>query len=93
MEILSVTSALECTKLMKVGIFFEFDTLDSYPMHFWYNRMPGYLFIPGFQALYSSWISLQSRRNFLRILGEIDASARYSPHTQPALASLSRPFA
>ena len=26
--------ALECTKLMKVGIFLELDTLDSYPVHF-----------------------------------------------------------
>ena len=26
--------ALEYTKLMKVGIFLELDTLDSYPVHF-----------------------------------------------------------
>ena len=26
--------ALECTKLIKVGIFYELDTLDSYPAHF-----------------------------------------------------------
>ena len=25
---------LECTKLIKVGTFFELDSLDSYPVHF-----------------------------------------------------------
>ena len=30
--------ALECTKLMKVAIFLEFDTLDSYSVHF--ARLP-----------------------------------------------------
>ena len=36
MQILPAASALECTKLMKVGIFFgtwELDTLDLYPVH------------------------------------------------------------
>ena len=35
--------ALECTKLMKVGIFLELDTLDSYPVHF--ARLPASLYI------------------------------------------------
>ena len=30
--------ALECTKLMRVGIFLELDSLDSYPVHF--ARLP-----------------------------------------------------
>ena len=34
MQILTATSALECTKLMKVGIFLELDALDLYPVHF-----------------------------------------------------------
>ena len=34
MQILPATSALECTKLMKVGIFLKLDTLDSFPVHF-----------------------------------------------------------
>ena len=38
--------ALECTKLMKVGIFFELDIFRFVPSGFWYNRRPGYLFMP-----------------------------------------------
>ena len=34
MQILPTTSTLECTKLMKVGIFLELDALDLYPVHF-----------------------------------------------------------
>ena len=34
MQILPAASALEYTKLLKVGIFLELDTLDSHPMHF-----------------------------------------------------------
>ena len=34
MQILPAISALECTKLVKVGIFLELDTLDWYPVHF-----------------------------------------------------------
>ena len=30
----AVELALECTKLIKVGIFWKLDTLDSYPVHF-----------------------------------------------------------
>ena len=37
------TSALKCTKLMKVGIFLELDTLDSYPV---YARLPLYVRLP-----------------------------------------------
>ena len=33
-QILPATSALECSKLMKVGIFLELDTLDLCPVHF-----------------------------------------------------------
>ena len=36
--------ALECTKLIKVGIFLELDKLDSYPVLFGMcNPKPGYL--------------------------------------------------
>ena len=34
MQIVLATSALECTKLMKVGIFLDLDNSDSYPVHF-----------------------------------------------------------
>ena len=34
MQILPATSALECTKLMKVGIFLKLNTLELYPVHF-----------------------------------------------------------
>ena len=40
--------APECTKLMKVGIFLELDTLDSYPVHF--ARLPASL-VRGFALL------------------------------------------
>ena len=45
--------ALECKKLMKMGIFLELDSLHSYPVHLWYNLRPVYLFMPGFQAFLS----------------------------------------
>ena len=41
--------ALECTKLMKVGIFLELDTLDSYPVHF--ARLPSLYTVRGFALL------------------------------------------
>ena len=40
---------LECTKLMKVGIFWELDTLDSYPVHF--ARLPSLYIVRGFALL------------------------------------------
>ena len=44
---------LECTKLMKVGIFLELDTshctLDSYPVHF--ARLPSLYIVRGFALL------------------------------------------
>ena len=40
---------LECTKLMKVGIFSELDTLDSYPVHF--ARLPSLYIVRGFALL------------------------------------------
>ena len=49
MQILPATSALECTKLMKVGIFLELDTLDSYPVHF--SRLPSLYIVRGFALL------------------------------------------
>ena len=41
--------ALECTKLMKVGLFLELDTLDSYPVHF--AGLPSLYIVRGFALL------------------------------------------
>ena len=41
--------ALECTKLMKVGIFLELDTLGTYPVHF--SRLPSLYIVCGFALL------------------------------------------
>ena len=41
--------ALECTKLLKVGIFLELDTLDSYPVHF--VTLPSMNIVRGFALL------------------------------------------
>ena len=40
---------LECTKLMKVGIFLELDTLGSYLVHF--ARLPSLSIVRGFALL------------------------------------------
>ena len=41
--------ALECTKLMKVAIFLDLDTLDSYSVHF--ARLPSLYIVRGFALL------------------------------------------
>ena len=41
--------ALECTKLITVGIFLELDTLDSYPVHF--ARLPSLYTVQEFALL------------------------------------------
>ena len=41
--------ALECTKLMKVGVFLELDILDSHLVHFF--RLPSLYIVRGFALL------------------------------------------
>ena len=50
--------ALECTKLMKVGIFLELDTLDSYLVHFGIIEGLVTSLCQASKSVYSLWICI-----------------------------------
>ena len=58
MQILPATSALECTKLIKVGIFLKLNTSDSYPVHFGIIEGLFIILCQASKLVYSSWICI-----------------------------------